>query len=56
MKKKQVVMHNQFLGMLLVAIGIGALIVVVRYLVIAAQVPTDVYLVEPSELIPGIAN
>lgn len=47
------VMRNRFLGMMLLALGIGAMIVVVRYLVIAAQVPMDVYLVEPSELIPG---
>ncbi|KKU45282.1 MAG: hypothetical protein UX62_C0038G0007 [Microgenomates group bacterium GW2011_GWA2_46_7] len=51
--KKRVVMHNQFFGMMLVAIGMGALIVVVRYLVISTQVPIDVYLIESSELIPG---
>jgi hypothetical protein len=47
------VMRNQFFGMLLVAIGIGALIVVVRYFVISLQVPTDVYLIETNQLIPG---
>lgn len=47
------IMRNQFFGMLLVAIGIGALIVVVRYFVISLQVPTDVYLIETNQLIPG---
>lgn len=50
------IMRNQFFGMLLVAIGIGALIVVVRYFVISLQVPTDVYLIETTQLIPGAAQ
>lgn len=28
------VMHNQFFGMILIAVGIGALIVMIRYLVV----------------------
>lgn len=47
------VMHNQFFGMILVAVGIGALIVVVRYLVVASAMPLDVYEIAPSMLIPG---
>jgi len=54
--KKQGIMRNQFFGMLVLAVGIGALIVMVRYLVIARQVPTDVYLIQPSDLIPGAVN
>ena len=50
---KQGVMKNQFFGMLVLAVGIGALIVMVRYLVIAIQAPSDVYLIQPSDLIPG---
>lgn len=50
------IMRNQFFGMLVLAVGLGALIVMVRYFVISLQVPTDVYLIEPSELIPGMAN
>jgi len=58
-KKKQLrtsnptIMRNQFFGMLVLAVGIGALIVMVRYLIISLQVPTDVYLIAPSDLIPG---
>lgn len=47
------IMRNQFFGMLVLAVGIGALIVMVRYFIISLQVPTDVYLIEPSDLIPG---
>lgn len=47
------IMRNQFFGMLVLAIGIGALIVMVRYFVISLQVPTSVYLIQPSDLIPG---
>jgi len=47
------VMRNQFFGMLVLAIGIGALIVMVRYFIISLQVPTDVYLIQPGDLIPG---
>lgn len=47
------IMRNQFFGMILVAIGIGALIVVVRYLVVASAMPLDVYEIAPSMLIPG---
>ena len=51
--KHSVVMRNQFFGMLLVAVGIGALIVMVRYLVVARQVPVDVMEISPALLIPG---
>jgi hypothetical protein len=50
------VMRNQFFGMLILAIGVGALIVMVRYFIISLSVPTDVYLIEPSQLIPGMGN
>ncbi|MCE7898398.1 MAG: hypothetical protein DPW11_04765 [bacterium] len=45
--------NNQFFGLLLIAVGLGALVVVVRYFVISLQVPTSVYEISPSELIPG---
>lgn len=45
--------RNRFFGMMILAVGIGALIVVVRYFFISLAVPTDVYLIEPSQLIPG---
>lgn len=51
-----VVMRNQFFGMLILAVGVGALIVMVRYFIISLQAPTDVFLIEPSQLIPGMAN
>lgn len=51
-----VIMRNQFFGMLVLAVGIGALIVMVRYFVISLQVPTSVYLIQPSDLIPGAAK
>lgn len=50
------IMRNQFFGMLVLAVGIGALIVMVRYFVISLQVPTSVYLIQPSDLIPGAVN
>ena len=51
--KKDMVMKNQFFGMLLIAVAVGALIVFVRYLVITMSTPADVYLIEPGQLIPG---
>lgn len=48
-----VIMRNQFFGMLVLAVGIGALIVMVRYFIISLQVPTDIYLIQPGDLIPG---
>lgn len=54
--KKDMVMRNQFFGMLLIAVAVGALIVFVRYLVITMVAPADVYLVEPAQLIPGMTN
>ena len=51
-----VVMRNQFFGLLILGVGIGALIVVVRYFIISLYMPTDVYLIEPSQLIPGMSN
>lgn len=50
---KSGILHNQFFGMLLIALGLGALIVVVRYFVISLQVPTSVYEIQYSDLIPG---
>ena len=50
------VRNNQFFGMLLIALGLGALVVVVRYFVISLQVPTSVYEISPAELIPGAGN
>lgn len=50
------VMRNQFFGMLVLAVGVGALIVMVRYFIISLSVPTDVYLIEPSDLIPGMTS
>ena len=50
------IMKNQFFGMLVLAVGIGALIVMVRYFVISLQVPTSVYLIQPSDLIPGMGK
>lgn len=47
------IMRNQFFGMMLVAIGVGALIVVMRYFVISLQVPTDIYQISTQQLIPG---
>lgn len=52
--KAQSVTYNQFFGALLIAVGIGALIVFLRYLVITWVAPADVYLVEPSQLVPGM--
>lgn len=58
-KKRQVamskpaVMKNQFFGMLILAVGIGALIVMLRYFIISLQVPTDVYMISTEQLIPG---
>lgn len=51
-----VIMRNQFFGMLVLAVGIGALIVMVRYFIISLQVPVDVYLIQPGDLIPGEMN
>lgn len=48
--------NNQFFGMLLIALGLGALVVVVRYFVISLQVPTSIYEISPGELIPGAGN
>lgn len=53
---KPIIMKNQFFGMLILAVGIGALIVMVRYFIISLYVPTDVYLIEPSDLIPGVSQ
>lgn len=47
------IMKNQFFGMLVLAVGIGALIVMVRYFFISLQVPTDIYQISTQELIPG---
>ena len=50
---KPAVMKNQFFGMLILAVGIGALIVMLRYFIISLQVPTDVYVISTEQLIPG---
>lgn len=52
-KSNPAIMRNQFFGMLVLAVGIGALIVMVRYFIISLQVPTSVYLIQPGDLIPG---
>lgn len=51
---KKSIMSNQFFGMLLIAVGVGALIVFLRYLIITWVMPADVYLVEPALLVPGM--
>ncbi|MFH2085316.1 MAG: hypothetical protein ABII21_00780 [bacterium] len=53
---KPMVMRNQFLGMLILAVGIGALIVMVRYFIISLQTPADIYLIQPAQLIPGMGK
>jgi hypothetical protein len=53
-KNSQAVTYNQFFGALLIAVGVGALIVFLRYLVITWVMPADVYLIEPSQLVPGM--
>ena len=50
------IMKNQFFGMILVAVGIGALVVVVRYFVLSMSVPTEVYEIQTSDLIPGATD
>lgn len=52
-KSSPMVMRNQFFGMLVLAVGIGALIIMVRYFIISLQMPTSVYLIQPGDLIPG---
>jgi hypothetical protein len=52
-KNNPAIMRNQFFGVLVLAVGIGALIVMVRYFIISLQVPTSVYLIQPGDLIPG---
>jgi len=52
-KNNPAIMRNQFFGMLVLAVGIGALIVMVRYFIISLQVPTSVYVIQPGDLIPG---
>jgi hypothetical protein len=52
-KSSPTIMRNQFFGMLVLAVGIGALIIMVRYFIISLQVPTSVYLIQPGDLIPG---
>jgi len=47
------ILRNQFFGMLVLAVGIGALIVMVRYFVLSLQVPTNIYVIQPGDLIPG---
>lgn len=54
--KKDMILRNQFFGMLLIAFAVGALIVFVRYLIITLSAPADVYLIEPAQLIPGMAQ
>lgn len=54
--KGQMIMRNQFFGMLLIALAVGALIVFVRYIVITMVAPADVYLIEPAQLIPGMGQ
>ena len=49
----QSITYNKFFGSLLIAVGVGALIVFLRYLVVTWVSSADVYLVEPSQLIPG---
>lgn len=53
-KKTQAVTYNQFFGALLIAVGVGALIVFLRYLVITWVMPADIYVIEPSQLVPGM--
>ncbi len=53
---RQGIMKNQFFGMILVAVGIGALVVVVRYFVLSMSVPTEVYEIQTSDLIPGATD
>jgi hypothetical protein len=50
---KSGILKNQFFGMMLVAVGVGALIVVMRYFIISLQVPTDIYEISTQQLIPG---
>ncbi len=59
-KKRQVamakpaIMRNQFFGMLILAVGIGALIVMVRYFVISMATPASVnQVITTQQLIPG---
>jgi len=52
-KNNPVIMRNQFFGMIVLGFGIGAIIVIVRYFIISLQVPTDIYLIQPGDLIPG---
>lgn len=53
---KPAVMKNQFFGMLILAVGIGALIVMVRYFIISMYTPTNIYQITTQQLIPGAKN
>ena len=50
---KPAVMRNQFFGMIILAVGLGALIVMLRYFIISMQMPTTVYQITTDQLIPG---
>jgi hypothetical protein len=43
-------------GWMMIGLAVGGLIVLLRYILISWMVPAEVYLIEPSMLVPGMGN
>ena len=43
-------------GWMVIGLAIGGIIVLLRYLVVTWMMPADVYVIEPTTLVPGMGN
>ena len=43
-------------GWMVIGLAVGGLIVLLRYLIISWMMPADIYVIEPSALVPGMTT
>jgi hypothetical protein len=43
-------------GWMVIGLAVGGLIVLLRYLIISWMLPADIYMIEPTALVPGMAQ
>lgn len=54
--KKHLFAGTGVFGWMIIGLAIGGILVLLRYLLISFVLPANIYVIEPSLLVPGMAN
>lgn len=54
--KRQLFAGTGVFGWMIIGLAIGGILVLLRYLLISFVLPANIYVIEPSLLVPGMGN